>query len=323
MPLYKNMPPMSALLAFESSARLSSFKDAADELCITPSAVSHQIKSLEAFVGAELFIRHNRRIELSDHGKQYSFIVRQTFEMLNSATKQLKMDANNHVLRLVVAKTFGELVLLPLLEEYKNNFPQAQIECELISEVDIQNGIDFDNIGADMAIMWGVGTWSNADVWGLFETRISVFASPMLFANDRLPVDALEMAKYPWIVNTAFPSGWKWWLASAGLDDAVVSQSIIEVNSNDEAYQLASDGVGIFLMDKTLLKSNLDNGTLISLTEKDVSSFAYYLCCPVGVFAKDVVVDFRDWLLNQAKMKKWPELKGMLRFDSKGNVSGV
>lgn len=321
MPKFRNMPPMSCLKAFEAVARLLSFKDAANELCVTPSAVSHQIKSLESFIGMELFIRNGKSISLSDDGKQYAFVIRQSFEMISSASKEIMLSADNDRLRIYIGEIFKIRIIDPIIDDFKKLYPCIEIDMEVISdEESLQEDIDFNDSAFDVALIWGLGAWSGADVWGLFETRISAFASPDMKNIEIIKKDLSRIKQAPWIINKQFPSAWIWWLSALGVSDIASSDDLVEAENIRDAYEKATSGDGILLVDRTLVAEDVDAGLLVEVTNKDIGSFAYYLCSSFDASNKRVVKLFRQWLLGKAKELNWPPLRGMLRQNTKGNV---
>lgn len=321
MPKFRNMPPMSCLKAFEAAARILSFKEAANELCVTPSAISHQIKSLEAFLGTELFIRNGNSINLSEKGRQYAFVTRQAFEMLNSASKEIMLSTDSNQLKVITSEFFKDKILDPILNDFKKHHPTIEIEIDTISdEVTLQSDMDFQDCLFDVALIWGVGEWPGADTWGVLETRISAFASPKMKGIEELNGDISTINKAPWIVNKQFPSAWMWWLSALGLSNFSASQKLLEAESFYESYNMAVAGEGLVLADKTLAANDVNSGKLVNISVKDIGSFAYYLCSPLDISNKRSVKLFREWLLNQATIHKWPPLRGMLRQNTKGNV---
>ncbi|STY58928.1 Gcv operon activator [Mannheimia haemolytica] len=155
----KKLPPLNALKAFESAARHLNFTKAAEDLFVTQAAVSHQIKLLEDFLGASLFHRRNRLLELTELGAQYFYEVQPLLEQIALATDKIRQQSSRQILTISVPQTFGMHWLVPRLADFHEKYPEVEVR---IKGVDQDEGL----LGkeTDVAIYYGKGI---GKVWNL------------------------------------------------------------------------------------------------------------------------------------------------------------
>jgi LysR family glycine cleavage system transcriptional activator len=205
------LPSTKTLRAFQLAARSGSFKTAASQLFLTPSAVSHQIRALEEELGVPLFHRGARTLTLTDAGSTYLREIEHLFERLDAATRELRARAGRTTLRLRVASFFASEFLLPRLAELHAAQPEIDLEIDTDG-----TGTDIHPADADVSIVLGSGTWSDLQAHRLFSQAYVPACSPALLA--RTAITSIEqLGGQTLLVFEARKDGWERWAESAGL----------------------------------------------------------------------------------------------------------
>ena len=155
----RHLPPLNALRVFESAARHRSFVAAGKELFVTSSAVSHQVKTLEEYLGLSLFDRSRRAVTLTPEGEQYLSSVRHAFDEIEMATQRLTANQESNVVKISVAPNFLTRWLMPRMARFQALYPD--IELEINASMGL---LDFDRTSTDMAVYFGNGEWDDIEV---------------------------------------------------------------------------------------------------------------------------------------------------------------
>ena len=174
------LPPLNALRLFEASARLLSFKNAAEELLLTPSAVSHGIQSLEAWLGASLFIRTAKGLVLSEAGTAYYPIVQQALESLASGSAKIAGRSGLGQLSISTAPTFAARWLLPRLQKFRELHPEIHVIIDTARQ-----RTELSEIGVDLAIRMGRGDWQGVVADRLLTEELVPVCSPRIYDRVR------------------------------------------------------------------------------------------------------------------------------------------
>ncbi|MBP0597442.1 LysR family transcriptional regulator [Herbaspirillum sp. LeCh32-8] len=305
------LPPLTALRAFEATARLLSFTAAAEELHVTQSAVSRQVRALEAHLQHALFVRLTRRIELTPQGQSYYQDVRQAFDQICEAGNRLNRRRTRASLSLAVLPGVAALWLMPRLETFWRD--NKHIDVRIVVATD---AADFRPGQIDMAIQVGVlpGTRSKGLPLG---RRMAVDwhglrADPLFpdalvaLCHDRLwrrhPVRSIDDLSRHALIHTAIrPQAWHDWLSEHGARLAS-NQARIECSQYAMALQAAMNGEGIALAPSVLADSFDPERRLRRLFDGPTPSAGqYYLLTPADRYDAAPVRRFREWLLGQAQ----------------------
>ena len=182
----KRLPPLNALRTFEAAARNGSFKHAAEELCVSHSAVSHQIKQLERHIGVELFVRKARSVELTKHGRDYYPVLRGAFDRIAEGTERIFTPNIPGILTVQAYSTFAIRWLIPRLPGFGATTPEIRVRLHTS-----QWDVDFEHEDIDVCILIGDGTRSELHYDFLFSSQIFPVCSPSLL-KDNNPFDAPE-----------------------------------------------------------------------------------------------------------------------------------
>lgn len=295
--MYKRLPPLNSLKSFESAARHLSFTKAADELCVTQAAVSHQIKLLEDFLGVELFIRKNRSLELTEFGKAYFIDINKILRKLNEATERLLTFKAEPHLTISVPQTFGIQWLVPHLNDFNEQYPEIEVR---LKGVDQDEGLLDKEI--DIAIYYGKGDWENLQVDRLGEENLVILAAPSLL--EKTPVSCPNDLKKHTLIHTHTRDNWKTMADYLKLDDLNIQQGPL-FSHTFMALQAAVHGQGIALANRILAQQEIENGHLqiVLPTElRDPKSF--YVVNHLDRLDDEQIQAFRKWIKDSIKLGK-------------------
>ncbi|MEM7225268.1 MAG: LysR substrate-binding domain-containing protein [Pseudomonadota bacterium] len=287
------LPPLNALKAFEASARHLSFSLAAEELSVTPGAVSRHVKTLEEFFNTKLFDRHHQSISLTDEGRRIFPPASSALDQLEDLARDL-LEARSE-LRVKVLTTIGVRWLIPRLHRFKKLYPEVRIR--LTTEVE---PADLALESYDAAIIYGEPATKDIVKDLIFVEQATVVCDPELLP-DRKPLrSAQELKNYPLILNT--PDGWDWrlWAKAKRVPDLPIDQGI-PFETDETAIQACLGKLGIALTDLRFVEREIKNGQLIEvLVEEPYPVGAYYLISLTKRKNRAGLAAFRDWLIAES-----------------------
>ncbi|PJG81986.1 transcriptional regulator GcvA [Caviibacterium pharyngocola] len=295
--MYKRLPPLNSLKAFECSARHLSFTKAAEELFVTQAAVSHQIKLLEDFLGIELFKRKNRSLELTETGKAYFVDVAKILHKLSDATDKLLAQKNEKYLTISVPQTFGIQWLVPRLSEFNRQYPDIEVR---LKGVDQDEGLLSKEV--DIAIYYGKGNWDNLQVEKLAEENLLVLASPKLLAQQ--PVHHKDDLKNHTLIHIHTRDNWQNMATYLQVEGMNIQHGPL-FSHTFMALQAAVHGQGIVLANKILAQQEMNNGNLkvvLPTRFKDPKSF--YVVHHLDKINNEQIMAFRNWITNEMKREE-------------------
>ena len=290
------LPPLNAIRAFEAAARHMSITLAADELNVTPGAVSRQIKSLEETLGLQLLQRGHRQISLTRQGSDYYRAVTRAIEALRDATRRLKRRSQRKQLKVRAYTTFAMRWLIPRL----SGFHAAHPDIEVLLKASLEP-VDFRKEDIDGAIRLGDGDWPGAKSYRLVDNILAPVASPALLkAGPKLKRPA-DLAQHTLLHTIARPDDWAYWLDAAGGGHAIDPRAGMTYESSAMAYAAAVEGQGIAMAQLFLVEQDLEAGRLAMPFRKtlDMGDFTYYLLTPGHRDEAPNMKTFRLWMLEQ------------------------
>jgi len=308
------LPPLNALRAFEAAANHLSFKKAAEALSVTPTAVSHQIKGLEGFLGVILFRRLTRALELTAEGEAMLPKVREGMACFVAAVECTRASAAQERLVISAPPSFAARWLVPRLRRFSLHQPQIElhvasslsaIDRDEPSEAYVTGGANLhDEDAAQVWIRFGMGKYPNFRVDRMFAPDYIAVCSPKLF-QATLPHHPLDDIRQHCLIHDdtitnekARPS-WDEWLRCAGVN-GVDANAGPHFSDSGLALAAAVDGQGIALVSTPLVSADLAEGRLISPFNLSVGQrYAYYLAIPLAMAARPAVAAFREWLLQE------------------------
>ena len=293
--------PLNGLRAFEAAARHLSFVKAADELHVTPAAISHQVKSLENFLGVQLFRRLPRGLLLSDAGQLFLPELREGFMRLDQAVEQvLELDARGPLM-ISVAPAFAAKWLVPRLERFSTAHPDVDVRISASLGV-----IDFQRDNFDAAIRLGRGVYPGLESTELFDESVTPVCSPRLREGDD-PLRTVDDLRHHLLLHDnsldfdASAPKWDSWLKAAGAKNVDATRGP-HFSHPDHLLQAAIDGAGVALGWLNLAAADLAAGRLIAPFDLTLPmNLGFYLVCPDAYADRPKVALFREWLLEEVR----------------------
>lgn len=294
----RRLPPLSALRALEAAGRHVSFTKAADELLVTPGAISRRIKLLEDLLGLELFERTNRDLRISDDVRSYIGELTGIFDRIEQATKRLVEARGERPLRIHSAMTFTIRWLVPRLPDFHRLFPRREIQL-LTSLVPLRN--DRLNMGeVDVVIQPGRGVWPGLTAHRLAGSELIPVCSPALAREMGPAPDPRILSRMTLLYSMVKPNDWREWFEAAGAEN-VESTNRVQFETSNLAYQAALLGMGVAIGKMALVIDDLDAGRLVAPFDLAYDNGdAYYLTYAARSEQDPRLIEFRDWILSQA-----------------------
>jgi DNA-binding transcriptional LysR family regulator len=285
----KRIPPIQCLLTFEALARLRSVTQAAEELFVTPSAVSHRVKQLEQIIGTKLFGRAD--FSLTTEGSEYLAHVREGLTTLQKFPGAAGQSANpgKRKLRLAVTPTFSRSILIPRLRQFTEAYP----EIDLTLQVSIPL-LDVVAEDADLMVRFGTGRYADVEHVCLMQDEVTPLASPA-YVREHGPFDSPDDLDGQALLRSPLEP-WRTWFA-ANQQDWPEPLEGSQFNDIGLMCDAAAAGMGIALVRLKLGAPWLDNGSLVRLYERNVASpHAHYLCWRTGMMDRWECAAFAEWL---------------------------
>lgn len=270
---------------------------AAEELFVTPSAISHQIKTLEDFLGTTLFRREKRRVMLTLTGEKYLTAVEHALDEIDIATRRLLAAPNASVVNLSVVPAFLTRWLVPRIRQFQELHPQVELRLSASTGL-----IDFSHSDTDMAIYFGLGDWSGVDSKYLRGVNLVVVCSPKLLEGDHPLKTPDDLRHHTLLDVTHRQDEWELLLEKAGMIPSDIERSLT-FSSTSLAISAAMEGVGVALADRALIENEIEFGRLVIPFEVRIeTNKAFYLVYEHGRQLTRAMQAFHDWIL--AEMKK-------------------
>lgn len=285
------LPPLSALRLFEAAGRHASFKLAAAELHVTPSAVSHGIVSLERWLGIDLFERGPRGLALTEAGRDYLPYVSEALTMIATGTQRLPSKRADRKIVVSSAPTFAARVLLPNLARFRARHPDITVAIDSSHR---QVGFPVD--GVDLAIRMGRGPWPGLASTRLLGERLVPVCAPAYRAS--LGGVAPELARATLIHLSTATEDWAAWIDAVGLQGLDLSGGLT-LDTMQLGIEAAVAGLGVMMGRRPLIDRELADGTLVPASDRTVAcSTAYWLVGSEAAQARPDIAAFKSWLID-------------------------
>lgn len=287
------LPPVHALSAFEAAARHGSFALAAEELCITPSALSHRIRLLEEFVGERLFLRDGRTVNLSEFGRRYLEVVRGALRTLADFPLPHRNAGAQPRVKVTVTPTFARCLLVPRLGEFTRQYPD--IALELFLSVPLY---DMSLSESDVEVRFGVGKYPGIVTEKLFEEPAFAVASPPYLEKIGGLKTPADLQKAVLLRSALEP--WQPWFEAAGLDWPEPSQGL-RLDDLGLLLEAIRHGYGVGLTRKHFAQDLIFSGEIVQLfdgVELASPPHAYYVVYEQQVRERPEVDAFVGWMLD-------------------------
>ncbi len=295
------LPSLNALRAFEAVARHLNLTRAAEELHVTPAAVSHQIKALEADLGVPLLRRVRREFFLTDAAQAGLPALREAFDLLGEAVERMRGERPDRLLTISVLPSFAVSWLVPRLSRFKAQHPEIDVRLDTTDRI-----VDLRREAIDLGIRFGAGDYPGLEVTQLLDEEIFPVCSPELLTGPH-PLRAPEDLRHHTLLHVDWTpfldesSDWKLWLTAAGLEGVVDVSRGPRFSHANLALQAATHGQGVVIGSQALAAEDLAEGRLVRPFAMSVPvNFCYFVVTTPAAARLPKVAAFKDWLLSEA-----------------------
>ncbi len=292
----RRLPSLNQLRAFEAAARHESIKIGAEELCVTPAAVSHQIKGLELELNTALFWRKTRKVELTEDGRALAEHLGKALDTIEHAVALARRSDLTGTLKITIAPFFGNRWLLPRLPDFHKQHPGIEIKPSL--------SFDYVNLGKsgfDAAVRYGAGDWDGMSSMLICNDVVSPVCAPQLINERQLPLAAQDILDLPLACGGQWREDWLAWAKASGSKIAN-PEKIIEYESRAFMFDAALSGQAVILADLRMTAADVAAGSLVQLSPIKVDR-------PQGIYVVSEAMPnpnprlqvFTNWLEQQAR----------------------
>lgn len=291
--------PLNALRAFEASARHLNFSKAADELCVTHSAISQQVRQLESLLNLALFERTNRGVELTGSGRMLLPIVSSSFGRIGDALGGLMDVRNERSICVTTTPTFAATWLVPRLKRWRERHPGVAVHLKPSLEMLRIGGDDI-----DVGVRCGVPPWPGLAADLLLPIHMTPVCSPAFLKGDGLANPA-DLLRFPLlhadVGGHEFGEEWRTWLFAAGIEDIPRFEGL-SFHDPGLALQAAIDGLGIAIAYDELAAAEIASGRLVKPFPLTVRhAFSYYVVYPEARRHDALIGSFRRWAIFETQ----------------------
>lgn len=287
--------PLSALRAFEAAARLGSFKAAAAELAVTPTAISHQIRGLEQQIGAPLFTRQVRRIALTEAGVQLYPVLRDGFDAFQASLGRLTQGRRRPQVVISATHAFSTKWLLPRMADFRSRLPGIDLQLQASDET-----VDLRSAATDIAIRYGRGPYPGLIVEPLFTDHFAPVANPRLGVRTVEDLARWPLIYFAWRTSRPQNPTWARWFAEAGRPEQAPSGEL-RFSDESHAIQAAVAGQGIALVSQSLVAQELACGHLHQPFGPVIAGHTYRLAIDGERVLSPSAHAVMEWLRGQAR----------------------
>jgi len=293
------LPSLNGLRAFEAAARHLSFTQAASELNVTQTAISHQIRRLEEELGIRLFVRKNRALSLTPEAREYLPGIRAAFNDLRLATDRLLRKGDDNVLTISTLASLAAKWLLPRLSAFQEAHPDIDVRITTSTGL-----VEFRGGDVDAAIRYGRGHWPGLRAEWLMADEMFPVCSPTLLTGKRPLRCPEDLRDHVLLHNTNNGDDWRLWLTAAGLPSDISKQPGITFDLILMTVQAAIDGMGVAMGRTTYVKDDIAKTRLVVPFKIALPADAgFYLVSPEGAPDSPKLRAFRQWLIASAQNK--------------------
>lgn len=294
----RKLPPLNSIRAFEAAARHLSFTAAANELCVTVTAISHQIKNLEDQLGRKLFDRTPREVRLTPIGARLFPALREGFDCFGEAFKEVESHTAATSLTVTTTRAFAERWLMPRLPRFSTLHPEISVNIEGSEEV-----VDLRDTGTDIAIRYGRTTDVSLVTIPLLQDRYLAVTSASNSISSSLRIDQFRersLLAYRWHMHTDEIPNWPRWLREAGCN-APEDFRISWLNDESLAMHAMERGMGPLLCSDVLVADDIRSGCLRAIQGPAIDGFGFKLAHVPARHRKRSLSQFIDWIQAEAQ----------------------
>lgn len=291
----RRLPPLAALRAFEAAARHLSFRRAADELAVTPTAISHQIRLLEETLGLALFARHVRRVALTEAGFRLYPTLRDGFDAFERTIAELSPQSRRKAVTLTATTLFTARRLLPALGAFRTRHPEFDLRLHAADEVvDLHSGL------ADIAVRYGAGPFEGLAAEPLLSERFGVLCSPQLGLSQPADLKRATLLHTEWKQRDMAPD-WRRWKSLAGITDLAIDEGP-RFTDDGHSLQATIAGHGAMIGSLVLANPEIETGLLVHPFGPVIDGETYHVLATAENLACADVRAVRDWLKETVAM---------------------
>ncbi|ABE33835.1 bacterial regulatory helix-turn-helix, lysR family protein [Paraburkholderia xenovorans LB400] len=292
----RRLPSLNALRAFESAARNQSMTRAAEELCVTHSAISRHVAKLEDYLNAKLFERGHQQVVLTKRGAAYASRLQVLFDQIQDVTAEyFYARPDNASLRIGVLSTFAMRFLIPRLARFKKLYPEITLQVESAHE-----HVSPRDEEVDVAIWFGNGDWPGLVSEHLFHEELVPVGSPTLLAGHELG-NPDDLESFLLLHAAARHDDWQRWLSATGAT-RVDGYKGLKLEYSGLAYQGAVDGLGLAMAQTLFVQEDLANRRLVAaLPQRVKTGRSYYLVHNEMKSEQPVILRFSEWLKDEVR----------------------
>lgn len=291
----RRLPPLHSLRAFEAAARHLSFKKAAAELAVTPTAVSHHLRVLEGELGVKLFERHARHIELTAYGRELYPVLREGFDAFADAIARLKSGKVRTVVTLSATVAFTARWLVPRVPAFHKDNPRIDLRLHASDDlVDLRSGL------ADAAIRYGRGEYAGLTAERLFPDVFAPVCSPRLQLREVRDLQRHTLIHFEWRRQRRDNPTWNRWLQAAGVAELTAKADLI-LTDESQAIQAAIAGHGVALISVALVADELARGTAKRPFGPTLAGYQYDFVYPPRAEQSERIAALRTWIQKELR----------------------
>ncbi len=294
------LPPLNSLRAFEAVGRYLSFSKAADELNVTPGAISQQVRGLEDFLEIKLFKRRNRSIVLTDSGQIFLPLLSDGFAGISAAVDSVRRSQGDEPLTISAAPSFTAKWLIPRLCKFQALHPEIDVRIDASSRL-----VDFAREDIDVGIRFGTGEVEGLDSIYLFSYDLIPVCSPDLMHEGKAVHDLSDIRHHTLLhsqdtdFDPSFPD-WAMWLATAGVDDVDASRGMF-FSQGEMVIEAAIEGQGIALGASVMVAGAIESGRLVQPFETRLPvRLSFHLITTRQKWGNPKISAFRQWILDES-----------------------
>lgn len=289
----RRLPPLNALRAFEAAARHQSFSKAAEELHVTDAAISHQIKGLEDHLAQPLFVRHHRKVALTDAGRAYFSPLQDAFDIMARATERVFETEDQNTLIVSAAPSFAIKWLMPRLGRFWERHPDINLHLFHSPRL-----TDFATENVDLVIRYGDGKWPGLDCVFLMGAEVVPICSPLLLERGPAIKTPDDLVQHVLLHEDGYDN-WPRWFKAAGVQNTDVARGPL-FNDSWMLLQATATGRGVALGRPSLIREELAAGHFIRLFETTIDEDkGYYAVMPSHHGNRARVEVFVSWLKGE------------------------
>jgi LysR family glycine cleavage system transcriptional activator len=292
--MYSHLPPMNSIKVFDAAARLGSFKKAAEELHVTPTAVSHQIKTLEEALGTLLFVRKTRAIHLTRDGQLLADTTYDIFQKLTNTISEI--STNNNIITVSTTSSFAAMWLVPNLSKFNQLYPNIEVAVKTGEQVD---DLDKDR-RIDLVIRYGIYDSSFKNAVLLTTEEIGMYATPSYIEKHNATKE-VNLLDTKWQNESLAEISWHKLLK--GFDNPNITYKIRQFTQEHHIIQAALAGQGVALVSALLVQNAIEQEWLVKYNftgvNKKTLGFSYYLIIPERNLHSKSIMAFKNWLVDE------------------------